>query len=818
MRVDRRRVLIAGAILALLLVSARLAAITYVDHAWFDEQGASAIWWAKLWNSVLLIGSTWAAGSIFVFLNIVAVLRSVRHLIVARQVANIEIESAVPGRLILAAATMASLVLGGLLTLVQDGWTTLARARYLPPFGVREPSLGADVAFWVGRLPLERAWYTWAQTSLVAVATLVVLLYAVTRSLRWTPRGLHTTSHVRRHLSTLGALLLLLLAWNYRLERLLLPVNLGPQGYFGIVEQRMLGVLLVLTLFTAACALIVLWAGYVGHTRVAFASVTAIIVVALLLQQGGPSLVRWASGADLEAPQRIWPFLGTQASFTRLAYGVPRTLGSDSSTLVTDLDRLDRAVAVWDPAAVVAAVERSGRRREVMGGVSWWVDSLGLEAVTAAREGATDSLRRTDSWVVATVRATPPPDEVVPVPRAVPIRTALIYPGARSDLLVSDSAASVRAPFLGRGIRRFAFALAEQDLRLFFEPAQDPNLRLLSRRDVRERVLSLAPIFEAAANVVPLHVADSLYWALPLFVTVRSFPLSHPWVNNGRATKYFQHAATAVVNAHTGRVRLVRSERMEPVATAWARRFPELFVSADSLDREIANALPLPEDALLAQAFAYGATGGDSERRVPLMLPDMANSDSLDGGVAAVPYLPTGARTVARAIPLLDTTNDRLREIVAFTGGTDPRMSVIAVDSAPETWSEQLEQLQQRLGRDGALTTSDAPTVHTRARLLPSPSGAILIRPVYSWRADGVPALARVAVLHRDSVRAASSLSGLGQLEGRPPGSAPLDAAAAALYERMRDALRRADWGAFGQAFEALGRALGVGASDGDDR
>ncbi len=447
--------------------------------------------------------------------------------------------------------------------------------------------------------------------------------------------------------------------------------------------------------------------------------------------------------------------------------------------------------------------------------MGWLVDSLGLEAVAVAREAVRDSLRSTESWTFARIRATPPPDEVVPVPRAVAVRTALVYPGARGNLLVSDSGSSVRAPLLGRGVRRFAYALAEQDLRLFFEPANDSRLRLLTRRDVRERVLALAPVFDAAANVVPIHANDSLYWALPLFVSVRSFPLSHAWSNDGRTTKYLQHAATAIVNAHTGQVRLVRAARMEPVASAWASRFPELFISADSLAPELADALPVPEDALVAQAFAFGATGGDTERRIPLLLPGRASSDSLDDGVAALPYLPTGATMTARAIPLLDATSERLREIVVFSGGARARISVIHVDTTAATWPEQLEQLRQRLGRDGALTT-DAPTVQARARLLPSPAGAILVQPTYAWRPDGVPALARVAVMHRDSIRAASSISALGQLDGVPSGSVPRDAAAAALYERMREALRRADWGAFGQAFEALGRALGVGADDGE--
>lgn len=805
----RRRLLLFGSAVALLLVVARLAAMTYADYAWFEIQGAGSLWWAKLWNGLLLLGSTWLAGTVFVFLNVYAVLRSVRHLIVARQVANIEIEAAVPGRLLILAAAVASLAVGALLMLIQDGWTTLALARYVPPFGLREPSLGTDVAFWVAQLPLERAWYTWAQSSLVAVSTLVVLLYAVTRSLRWTPGGLHTTSYVRRHLSTLGALLLLLLAWNYRLERLLLPARLGPEGYFGIVEQRMLTVLLVLAVFTAACAILVLWAGYLGQTRVAFASVTAIIIVALVLQQGGPSLIRWSSAGDLEAPQRIWPYLGTQASFTRTAYGTPRAVLADSFRLATGLSRLDRTVGVWDPAAVVAAVERSGRRREVVGGVGWQVDSVGLRAITAAREVPVDSQRPDEVWLLATVRATPPPDEVVPVPAVRAIPRALVYPGARGDILVVDSGGGVAAPRLGRGVRRFAHALAEQDLRLFFEPPADARLRLLTRRDVRDVVRALAPVFDPGAEVIPVSTGDSLYWALPLYVSSRTFPLSHPWTHDGRATKYFQHAATAIVNAHSGRVRLVTVPAPDPVASAWARRFPALFVSPDSLPAALADALPLPETAVIAQAFAFGVTGADDERQAPLVLPGSARSDSLGDGVAALPYAPPRARTAARAVPLLDATTERLVAIYVVAGGARPRASIFRPDTARESWPEQLERLRQHLGRDGGVP-AETPVIQTRPRLLPTAGGATLVQPAYAWRPDGIPALARVAVLHGDSLRAAASLSALGPVDGQRPAGARADGVATALYERMREALRRADWTAFGQAFEALGRALGV--------
>ena len=815
MSASRRRLLLAGAAVAALLVIARLTAVGYSEYAWYEAQGAAALWKASVVNSVLLMGSAWLVGALFVFANLYVVLRSVRHLIVARQVANIEIEAAVPSRFLLAAAVVASTAVGGLLMLIQSDWTVLAVASYVPAFGVREPSLDTDVAFWVARLPLERAWYTWAQSALVAVATMVVILYALTRSLRWTPRGLHAATYVRRHISVLGALLLLLLAWGYRLERVLLPVNLGPDGYFGVVEQRMLTVLLVLAIFTAASAVLVLWAGYVGQTRIAFVTVTAIVLAALVLQQGGPTLIRWSAGEELDTPGRTLPYMTTQASFTRIAYGLPEHIPEDMTQRVANLPGLERAVALWDPAAVVAAVERGGRRRDVIGRIGWTRDSTGLAAVVVARDDAGEAGAPVPSWVAARVVASPRIGEVSPSTYARAISPPLVYPGAQGDLLMPDSGRGLAAPILGGGIRRAANALAEQDLRLLTRPSGDPDTRLLTRRDVGERVARMAPIFEQAGEATPLFAADSLFWALPLYTSVRTYPLSHHWNTGAGTTKYFRHAATALVNASTGLVRLVPTADPEPVTLAWMHQFPNIFVDVTRLDPDVANALPLPEAAIRAQAFAFGVARPDEEGERPLVLPGAGNGDSIGTGVSSLPFAPPGSSVLARAIPLLEPRTERVRAALVVAGGAGSTVTLARFNEDSPSWLDMTEQLQRELGR-GASPSGDAPMIRSLAQFIPMRDGPALVQPAYTWRADGLPTLARVAVVRGDSVAVAGSLAALGRTglgaggDGARDATDTLSGAVAALYEQMRDALQRTDWEAFGRAFDALGDLIGA--------
>ena len=93
----------------------------------------------------------------------------------------------------------------------------------------------------------------------------------------------------------------------------------------------------------------------------------------------------------------------------------------------------------------------------------------------------------------------------------------------------------------------------------------------------------LAPVFQQGEMVVPIVVDDSLHWAVHLYAAAATYPLSHAYAvgapdGDAVSTKYFRHAGTAVVNAHTGRVALLRAPDAEPLAASWMARFPSLFV------------------------------------------------------------------------------------------------------------------------------------------------------------------------------------------------------------------------------------------------
>jgi uncharacterized membrane protein (UPF0182 family) len=100
-------------------------------------------------------------------------------------------------------------------------------------------------------------------------------------------------------------------------------------------------------------------------------------------------------------------------------------------------------------------------------------------------------------------------------------------------------------------------------------------------------------------------------------------------------------------------------------------------------------------------------------------------------------------------------------------------------------------------------------------RVVPLSDRIAFVQSAYAWPAEGPPSLLRVAVLDQDSVFAGSTLADAFGMSpvfepdvGEPLTEESLRARATRLYEAMRDALRRGDWGAFGEAYEALGALL----------
>ncbi len=319
----RRRLLVGVVIAAVLLVGGRALSTLYADYTWYGAMGAGPLWSERAGDLLLIYGIGWVVAVLLSFVNLFVIGRSIGSLTLPRRLANVEFGEAVPRKYLDRFTFILSIAIAAALTPALPNWTLLALARLRVTFRETDPYFQHDLAFYTTWLPFEKALYSWAMLLVVSVSVLVVILYSLTPGLRWEGVGLRMSARVRRHLSVLAALLLLITMWSYRLESYdLLIRGSGDEGVFSYVDhQWLLPGLLLLSIATAAAAITVLLSGWTGQLRTSFVAVTVVVILSVAVQEIVPLVVRRFTSKTVQL-SRERSYVATRADFTRRAYAL----------------------------------------------------------------------------------------------------------------------------------------------------------------------------------------------------------------------------------------------------------------------------------------------------------------------------------------------------------------------------------------------------------------------------------------------------------------------------------------------------------------
>lgn len=815
----RRWLLGATLALAALLIVGRVVSGWYVEYLWFEALGIDDVWRARVIDLLILRGVAFAVGTTFVFLNLYAVRHSVVSLVLPRRVGNLEIGEEVPGRYLDAAVVVLSLILGLLLALPHGDWASVDLVRHGEAFRESDPYFQFDLAFWIYWLPLEAGAHLWSLIAVLAVTFVVTCLYALTPSLRWEGGRLRVTAYVRRHFFALASGLLLVLAWSYRLDAYaLLLEGSGAQGTFNAIDHRVgIPASLALALGTVAAAMLLLWSGWVGQLRIAFATVSAALLLALSLRQLLPAVAeRFVTPVDQEL--RDAPYFKTRAGYTRRAYNLDRVTRADSASDERSSGGALRGAALWDVAALERAVANERRAGAPHASIGWEARDGRLRAKIIEEPSGPDAAPAHAPWNALRIEADIVTDRGAPVTvgnRAGEdtLPTALVMDSAPGYLVVRDSLGDVAAPTLDTFGSRLAHAWRLQNPQLLGAGTARERSRVVTVRDVRRRVRRVFPFFLQESIVAPVVYRDSLYWSIHLYSASEFYPLSDPVRVLGEQVRYFQHAGVAVVNAHSGRLFAIADQAPDPIAASWIRRFPRLFVSASALDRELTDQVAPPSQGAQLHARLFAHVGPRGENAPPSHLPRQLGGDTLFASGGAPPYVDSVSGRLSVAYPVLDAT-DRVRGVIIATGGADYDVRWEAAPRLGPRWGTVVDRLRRAIdSASQGVGGRDASLLRGPVRVLPMPTGAAYVQTAYARRSDGTPSVRLVAVAIGDSVRTGATIAAAAGLPAPALPITPLTpsefrARVEALYVEMREALARGDWLSFGNAYEALGRVL----------
>ena len=813
MMTTRRWLLVTVTTLALLVIAGRAVAGVYAEWAWYAAMRALPVYESKLAHELLLRGGAALGGFLLSFANLYAVRRSIVSLVLPRRLGNIDFGEEVPGRRLTGLVVIIAIVIASVLALSQDDWAGLALARSGVPFGERDPYQDRDLGFYVYSLPFERSLYLCSVFALLLVGAVVVFLYALTPSLRWERGRLHASTYVRRHVAVLGGVMLLVIGWSYRLESMtLLARGSGPLGAFTAFDDGILVPLLTgLSVVAYVTAPAVIWAGWYGHRRLLFGVFSALVLGGPVARLVLPLMDHWSTIAAARTA-RERPYVSTRTQFTRRAYGVDQIVDADSAGPpgMTRAD-LARGAASWDPPALLKSAELAHRDQSAIA-IAWVPTEAGLTAVVALHPsaGAGPAISSTLDAVNAGAPGRASPSSAEPLggnDRDLP--AILVEPNAPAYAVVADSGDVLSAPSFASLGERLAHAWHLQNPRLLAMELPEPRPRIMLHRDVRERIHAIVPFFTTGPTLQSVLLDDALYWVAELFVTSDEYPLARGQLFSGAYRQYVRHAATAVVQAHTGRVLILADPQPDPMTRSWMRRFPGLFVTPDLLPAGFAALLPPAVDWGAAQAGAIARAGFPgavlpSDRGAAAAEPLLELHE-----LATRPYASRGTLGPLSATVGIVEAEERMIGAVTVRGGAQPRVEWRRVGSAL-SWHRLLDSLStgpRRASAPGARRLSER---KGEVAVLPTDGGIAFVQSWYSWPGDGQPSLSSVVLLEGAASRVGGTLS---EALGFPSTSLELGgtawrAGAAALYQQMSAAMKRGDWRAFGAAYAALGRLL----------
>ena len=818
----RRWWLLAIGGIALALLAGRALSGAYTDYRWYEAMDALALWRARFVTVTALRLASGAVATAFIFANLWAVRRTVVSLRLPRRLGNIEIAEEVPSRYLLAVAAAIALLFGALVTLPAETWTTFFLSNIGLPFNEPDPHFQSDLGFFVYWLPVERELYYWSVIAALLVTVLVIFLYALTPSLRWERGRLHISNYVRRHLVVLCAVLMVTLAWNHRLDAF--EVLLSGSGENGTLTAADLDgripINLALSLVTLVAAVLVVIFGWTGQVRSAFIGIATILLLSLVLDRALPPLI---GRGDPDAAERAQAYAATRTLYTRRAYGLELVRNAEPAMLISSRREAARSTSIWDEPALARWMSRSRESEGIAHAIGMTAAPTGVLAtiINAPATTASDSLT-SGRWTLARVLASTTDRRGDPLrlrPTRSPGRDSdaipapVVYDGATGYAVVGDTAGTLAAPALNTTLSRLTHAWSLQNFRLLVSDPR-PTPRIVRRRGVRERVRAVAPFFVQGRRVAPIASDGQLLWALDLYAASANYPVSQHVTLGDEEFSYVRHAATALVDAYSGRVTLLADSALDPIGRSWVRRFPSLFSDWSQVPPRIAAAIPPALDAGLLHALILARHGRRGEAPPRGQLPADEGADSgLVAPSAPSVVMPISEDAAAWTVPVLDQSGS-MRGVVIATGGHTRGTYWLSAGRAASRWNDVVDRVRRSRESDPA-RPNDPPLRGGRVRVIPMSDRLAFTQSAYAWPAEGPPALVRVTVLDQDSVyigRSVAEAFGIATVSTPDPGEPITDeslrAQATRLYDVMRDALARGDWAAFGEAYEALGALL----------
>lgn len=663
-RRPRRRVLIVFAVILFIIFGSQTAVSYYVDLLWFDSLGYGEVFRTSLSLEWAVFAVFFAATFLILYGWFLALRRAYKPdfggiIFIGRQPVKLPVEGilkviALVLSLIIAAATGAGMM---------AEWTTFALYFYAPHSAgsISDPIFGKSLHFYLFTLPAWQLVTGWLLTLAVIALLLAFFFVVITGSSHILSQRNRSIPMPWRGFSIAFAFLLLVIAMRVYLSRFdsLFEQHTIFSGVNYTDAHVLLPGLLVVCIALVLGAVIAL-ANVISAPRVRWLVASVVPAIAVYF---GFQIVGWYVSNFIVKPNELVrerPFIAHNIDLTRRAYGLDSVLRREfpAETTVAATDAADNQatlqnIRLWDWRALQDTLRQIQEIRTYYDFPDIDIDRYDIDGnlrqvMLAARELSVDKLPESSrNWInekliythgygitmnpvngftpeglptlllsnmpvqstVKDIRVTQPEiyfGEMTNTDVYVKTRQQEFnYPqGQTNNLTFYQGTGGIR---IGGFLRRLLIAGDEGDLtKLPFSDDVNSNSRLLMRRNVVDRVSTLAPFltFESDPYIV---IGDDgrLFWILDAFTSSQSYPYSTQYSLGGNPLNYMRNSVKIVVDAYNGTTTLYVFDAHDPIIAAYRQIFPSLFKDAAAMPADLRKHVRYPELLLKVQANVY---------------------------------------------------------------------------------------------------------------------------------------------------------------------------------------------------------------------
>ncbi len=798
--------------------------------------------------------------------------------------------------LTIASALVSALMAFFLSLAVSGDWVILQKFLNATPFGTSDPIFQKDIGFYFFTLPFYQYIYKLCNWFVLLAAFWVALAYFLAGMVTGDTSKLFQSMDARYHLSALAALFFLIRAWGYRLEQYMLlyseqGVVYGP-GYTDIHANLLAYKIMFILALVVSAAIFV--NAFLKRFRLVLYTIGFLVAASLVLNGVYPALMQKLVVLPNEM-ERERPYIENNIQMTRLAYNLEKIEKKDfpAGRTLTAQDIQEnqdtiKNIRLWDYRPLQQTYSQLQEMRTYYEFKDIDVDRYVIngryrQVMLAARELNVDSLpEQSKTWVNQHLQYThgygiamSPVNEVTgeglpqffikdipPVSQTnLEVERPEIYFGELTNKYVIVNTRSQEFDYpvgdenalctyegkngvpVGSLFRRLLFAINFRDYKMLLSGDITNESQVLYYRNIKERVLKIAPFLLYDRDPYIVLSGGKLYWLWDAYTVSDMFPYAEPF--KGRLN-YIRNAVKVVIDAYTGEVTFYAAEPQEPVLKTFQKIFPGMFVPISEMPPDLRSHIRYPEDLFMIQAKKYTVYHMENYR-VFYNKEDKWNLPTELFGTKEEPM--ESYYTIVRLpgeekpefIQIMPFTPQNKKNMIAWLAGRsdgDNYGKLLVFEFPKQELVYGPMQIEARINQDTLISQQislwdqrGSQVIRGNLLVIPIKDALIYVEPLYLQAEQSkMPELRRVIVAHGDQVvmeptldlalqrifgkqevaRPAQSASPgpEGELKTLPKTISELIQEANRLYDEAQNRLKEGDWAGYGSTLQKLKAAL----------